>query len=41
MNPREPDIPVSATFIRDQHTFGLKVFFHYSVVPKGALNVGS
>lgn len=41
MNPRKPDVPVSATFIINQHIFGLKVFFHYSVVSKGVLNAGS
>lgn len=41
MNPRNPDVPVSSTFIINQHTFGLKVFFHYSVVSKGVLNVDS
>lgn len=39
-NPRNPDVPVSATFIINQNTFGLKVF-HYSVVSKGVLNVDS
>lgn len=41
MNPRKPDVPVSATFIINQQIFGLKVFFHYSVVPKGVQNVDS
>lgn len=38
MNPRIPDVPVSATFITNQHIFGLKVFFHYDVMsPKCGL----
>lgn len=41
MNPRKPDVSVSATFIINQHIFGLKVFFHYSVVSKGVLNADS
>lgn len=38
MNPRKPDVLVSTIFIINQHLFGLKVFFHYSVVSKGVMN---
>lgn len=38
MNCRKPDVPVSDTFTINEHIFGL-VFFHYSVVSKGVLNV--
>lgn len=38
VNPRNPDVLVSTTFVISQHIFGLKVFFHYSAMcPKCGL----